>query len=144
MEIIALKGPGNCGKSHTLTITYQLLLNIGYTQVPGYFSQEEAFNFLGEKVYGNKDFCDILAKDGKKVGIATGEDSERELSEILEYFQNAGCATAICSCTDDTNSVDIIKEYAAYTFINKTSETIDSLKRIHDGAFAKMIIAHLS
>lgn len=143
MEIIALKGPTNCGKSHTLSITYQLLLNIGYIQVPGHFSQEEAFNFLGEKIYGNKDFSDILAKDGKMVGLATGEDSEKELSVILDYFENAGCATAICSCTDDTNSVDVIKEYAGHTFINKISETIDSLKRIQDGAFAKMIIAHL-
>ncbi len=77
------------------------------------------------------------------MGIVAGEDSERELSEILAYFQNAGCATAICSCTDDTNNVDIIKEYATYTFINKVSETIDSLKRIQDSGFAKMIISHL-
>jgi hypothetical protein len=143
MEIIALKGPSNCGKSHTLSITYQSLLNMGYTQVPEHFSQEEAFNFLGEKIYGNKDFSDILVKDGRMVGIATGEDSQKELSAILNYFKNAGCAIAICSCQDDTENLAVIKEYTPYILINKTSETIDSLKRIHDNAFAKKIIDHL-
>jgi hypothetical protein len=143
MEIIALKGPANCGKSHTLSITYQLLLNMGYTQAPGHFSQEEAFNFLGEKIYGNKDFSDILIKDGRMVGIATGEDSKKELSAILNHFKHAGCAIAICSCQDDTENLDVIKEYTPHIYIDKTSETIDSLKRIHDNAFAKRIIAHL-
>ena len=143
MEIIALKGPANCGKSHTLSITYQLLLNMGYKQVPGHFSQEEAFNFLGEKIYGNKDFSDILVKDGRMVGIATGEDSQKELSVILNYFKNAGCAIAICSCQDDIENLAVTKKYAPYILINKTSEIIDSLKRIHDNAFAKKIISYL-
>jgi hypothetical protein len=143
METIVLKGPANCGKSHTLSIAYQLLLNIGYTQVLGHFSQAEAFNFLGEKVYGNKDFSDILVKDGRMVGIATGEDSEKELSARLNYFRNVGCAIAICSYSDGTESLAIIREYTPHILINKTSEITDSLKRIHDNAFAKIIIAHI-
>jgi len=143
MNVIVLKGPANCGKSHTLGIAYQLLLSMGYTQIPGHFGQVEAFNFLGEKVYGNKDFTDILEKDGKRVGIATGEDTKKELSTILNYFKNSRCETAICSCLDDPEYTSVIEEYPVHTFITKVSETTDSLKRIHDWEFAKKMMAHL-
>ncbi|MGP8216584.1 MAG: hypothetical protein ACLQQ4_13540 [Bacteroidia bacterium] len=140
MEVIALRSSANCGKSHTLNVAYQLLLNAGYKQVPGHFGQEEIFNVLGEKVYGSNDFFDVLINGGKIVGIATGGEYVKDLAKILIYFKNAGCVKAICACTNEEDTLSIIKKYTPHIFIDKTAQHIDSLKRIDDGAFARKIV----
>lgn len=143
MEVIALIGSASCGKTNTLGITYQMLLTKGFKQVPGHFSQEDAFNFLGEKIYGNKDFRDILTLDGKLLGIATGEDSVNGLSDVLHYFKNAGCAIAVCSSKDEPENIEIIKKYSPHILIKKHSEPTNSLKRIHDWEYANKVMSHL-
>jgi hypothetical protein len=141
MEIIALNGPADCGKSNTLNIAYQLLLNAGYTQVAGHFGKPSSYNFIGENFYTNNDFFDVLTKEGKLIGITTGEDSEADLEKRLDYFKSTGCTKAICACTNSDNYLDAIKKHASYKLVGKTSETEDALKRINDGASAREIMA---
>ncbi len=141
MEIIVLKGSSNCGKTQTLNIAYQLLLHAGYKQVTGHYGEPETRNFLGVDITGNRDFYDILSLNGKVIGLTTGENDKEALEEILADFAKAGCTKAICACTDDYDSMGVIKKYAKHTFIDKTTQPVDSLKRIDDGAFAEKIVA---
>lgn len=139
MKILALHGPANSGKTYTINVAYYLLLNEGYVQAPGYFNQDEVYNFLGEKVYGSSDFTDVLIHDEKKVGITTG--SKNELVATLHSFQKAGCAIALCACHDSDESLDIIKSYQDYTIIEKTPQNEVSLKRVNDFTFAKKLVS---
>ena len=138
MKIIALRGPANSGKTYTINVAYHLLLNEGYVQVPGYFNQDETYNFLGEKMYGSSDFTDILIQGDKKIGITTG--SKNELAATLNSFQKAGCTAAICACHDSGESLDIIKSYEDYTLIDKNPQGEVQLKRISDFSFAKKLV----
>jgi hypothetical protein len=140
MEIIALSGSADCGKSNTLNIAYQLLLNAGYTQVTGHFGRASTHNFIGQDFYNN-DFFDVLTKEGKLIGITTGEDSEEDLEKRLAYFKSEGCIKAICACTNSDNYLAVIKKQAHYKIIDKTSQTADALKRISDGTFAREVVA---
>lgn len=141
MDIIALSGPANCGKSNTLNIAYQLLLNEGYTQVEGQFGRPDNYNFIGEDFYGNNDFFDILIKDGKRIGITTGEESESALETRLIHFKSRACTKAICACTNTDKYLSTIKSYTHYKLINKTPQANDALKRITDGTFAREVVA---
>lgn len=119
MEVIALHGPSNKGKSETLNIVYQLMLLYGYTQVPGHF------RILGNPV--QKDFIDILEKDGKCYGIATMGDYARKPNEcvkdLLHYLNSQGCHKAICACNDNLlGTVNAVKAYA-HTLYPKTNVT---------------------
>ena len=62
MEVIALQGHSNSGKSETINIVYQLLLQNGYTQVRGQF-----IGPLGNPAM--RDFLDVLQKDDKIVYV---------------------------------------------------------------------------
>ncbi|HTA81531.1 MAG TPA: hypothetical protein VK783_01230 [Bacteroidia bacterium] len=141
MEVIALNGSADCGKSSTLNIAYQLLLNAGYTQVKGHFGKPEAMNFIGEGLYGSKDFFDVLANGNKLVGITSGESSEDELEKRLTSFKNAGCVKAICAYTNTNKYLEIVNKYPSHKLIDKTSQPEESLKRITDGDFARKIVA---
>jgi hypothetical protein len=138
MKIIALKGPANSGKTYTLNTAYTLLLNAGYVQVRGYFTQAVVYNFLGEKVYGSLDFTDILMHGEKKTGITTG--TKNELAATLELFQKAGCDTVICACHDSDEDINTIESYGVPVFIEKTPQDTVSLKRINDFTFAKKLV----
>jgi hypothetical protein len=139
MKIIALKGAANSGKTYTLNTTYTLLLNAGYMQVPGYFTQPEVYNFLGEKMFGSLDFTDILVQSDKKIGVTTG--TKNELAPTLDSFQKAGCSVVICACHDSSDEISTIESYGDTVFIEKTPQSTISLKRINDFTFAKRIVS---
>lgn len=139
MEVIALKGKSNCGKSHTLNIVYQLLLNDGYTQVKGYF------RVLGNHV--QEDFFDILEKDGKRIGFATMGDyfeknkirEDDSVAALLKKLGDENCEKAICaSSTEDT--LKEVEFYPHHILINKRESNIESEQRIKNGEDAQRIL----
>lgn len=142
MQVIALKGRRNCGKSHTLNIVYQLLLNDGYTQVAGHFKE------LGEQK--QEDFLDILEKDGQRIGFATmgdySEDNKEKvddsIKELLKTLENAGCEVAICACsTHIKGTLQEIEAYPNHIIINKKLTSIKSEYRIKNGEDARKFFA---
>lgn len=142
MDIIALRGNQNQGKSETLNIVYQLMLLFGYTQVSGHFRG------LGNPA--NKDCIDILEKRGARIGIALMGDYERQLSanitpagdtvqDLLTYLQVNGCTKAICACNNSLGHAISFIQTFNHTFVNKTVTALASEHRIKNGMDAEVI-----
>ena len=127
MEIISLKGVAKCGKTYTLNIVYQLLLQGGGTQVQGHFED-----------HGNGDFLDVLKFRGKLIGIATQGDYVYKLKGYLEILFKSGCYKTICACTIKDGTQRVIALYP-HLFIDKQIESDISLQRINDGVCANRI-----
>ena len=119
MDIIALIGSSNVGKTLTLNILYSLLIADGYVQVFGHFAD-----------HANNDFMDILEKNGLLIGIATQGDYSRELPKYLTYLNTNGCVKTICACTNSkVGTLNAINVYSN-TKVNKTIDTIYRTQRI--------------
>ncbi|MES2276809.1 MAG: hypothetical protein V4592_12355 [Bacteroidota bacterium] len=136
MEVIALRGAPNQGKSETINIVYQYILLFGYKQVPGHFE------VLNKDL---KDFIDVVEKDGVKIGIVSmGDyektDNEYSISRLLEILFNAGCQRAICGCTINPRqpTEEAVKKYS-HIFINKTQASDDGNQRIVNGKDAETL-----
>ena len=114
MEIIALRGPQNSGKTTTLKMVYDKLLEQGFLQ------QDSASQELS-----NGDFLAILENDGKQVGIVTqGDYARRECSvkNHLRTLENLGCDMAICACTTGYGKDGIqaaINAYPMHDYVEK-------------------------
>jgi hypothetical protein len=134
MEVIALEGDPNIGKSETINIVYQLMLWHGYTQVHGHF-----------KVLGNstmRDFIDVLEKDGQKTGIVSQGDFQRgpdSLKKHLLALQLAGCVKAVCACTTKPGTLAAVRSYPMHHFVNKVSTPSLALQRIDNGKYASSL-----
>jgi len=120
MDVIALMGESNVGKTQTLNILYSLLLANDYTQVLGHFQDHK-----------NNDFMDILEKGGVRIGIATQGDYSRELPKYLSYLSNNGCIKAVCACTTDKKgTINAVNAYRNIPIPPKSKESNDFLQRI--------------
>lgn len=84
--IIALKGKGNSGKSTTIRLLHDLLLQNGY--------QLNSSNF---HVDGG-DFISVFSKNGKRIGVTSSGDTYDLVHECLLYLVNANCNICVCAC----------------------------------------------
>lgn len=133
MDVIALMGESDVGKTHTLNILYSLLLANGYTQVLGHFQD-----------HSNNDFLDILEKDGVRIGIATQGDYVRELPKHLSYLRNNGCIKAVCACTTDKEgTINAVHAYKNTQIFIESKESSYSLQRIVNTNHALHILSKI-
>lgn len=139
MEIIALKGNSDCGKSKTLNIAYQFLLLFGYTQVLGHYRQ------LGNP--NQYDFLDIIEKKGLKVGFVTMGDYQNtskkfahdSVENLINYLIASGCDKIVCGVnTNLTHAINHISTFK-HTFIDKTITVLHSEQRFKNGEDAEKI-----
>ena len=134
MDLIVLEGDPHIGKTETLNIVYQLLLQTGYTQIPG--------NFID---LANNDVLDIL--QGKfKVGIVTQGDyaiGPCSVKNHILHLQSKGCGKAICACTLGGSKQKIKNAIALYPHItiSKIANSNISLRRIDNNKDANTILA---
>ena len=119
MEIIALRGPSDAGKTTTLKIVFEKLKVQGFQPMKDF-----------EEDLGNGDFLRVLEKDGRKVGLVTQGDyavKEYSVKNHLRKLESAGCDTAICACTTDGESKlgiqRSIDAYAIHDYVDKTQGT---------------------
>ncbi|MFP3834676.1 hypothetical protein [Chryseobacterium sp. SIMBA_028] len=139
MKVIALSGAEDTGKSHTINIAYSFLLRDGYVQVPG------NFRVLGNS--NNKDFTDILEKEGKKVGFVGMGDyingAGKSLKSLLEELELKGCDTALCAARDNPRILAAIQAYPDHIIIEKTRSTGEENNRIVNTHDAIVMISHI-
>ncbi|MDM1098318.1 hypothetical protein HXZ81_17105 [Myroides odoratimimus] len=137
MELIVLEGNPSVGKTNTINIVYQLLLERDYKQVINCFQD-----------LGNNDFLDVLEKDDEKIGIVSQGDyaiGECSVEKHLEKLVMYGCKKAICACTVGTGKSRIKKIINNYSnvIILKTGQSIVSLQRIENNMDANKIVYHI-
>lgn len=60
MNVIALEGTSSVGKTSTINVVYQLLLQNGYTQVLGCFED-----------LANNDFLDVMTNGNQTIGVVS-------------------------------------------------------------------------
>ena len=118
MDLIVLEGDPHIGKTETLNIVYQLLLQTGYTQIPGNF----------------------------KVGIVTQGDyaiGPCSVKNHILHLQSKGCGKAICACTLGGSKQKIKNAIALYPHItiSKIANSNISLRRIDNNKDANTILA---
>lgn len=117
MEIIALRGPSDAGKTTTLKIVFEKLKAQGFQPMKDF-----------EEDLGNGDFLWVLEKDGRKVGLVTQGDyavKEYSVKNHLRKLESAGCDTAICACTTGEGKSGIqrsIDAYVIHDYVDKTQE----------------------
>ena len=118
MEIIALRGPDDTGKTTTLKIVFEKLKAQGFQPMKDF-----------EEDLGNGDFLWVLEKDGRKVGLVTQGDYARKEYSVknhLSKLESAGCDTAICACTTGEGKSRIqrsIDAYEIHDYVDKTQGT---------------------
>jgi hypothetical protein len=110
LKIIALQGKGNSGKTTSIKILDNILLNNNYTPVPNM-----------RQTHG-KDFLDIYVHSISKlkVGITSSGDTYDLVKNRLQDLVNAKCDICICACrTFDRNPPGTVA--ATKSFINYTN-----------------------
>ena len=134
MKVIALRGPENSGKSHTLNVVYQFLLRDGYIQVPGHFIG------LGNPKF--EDILDILEKGSKKVGVCGMGDYQKgggSLMILLDDLEKRGCDVVVCCCRNITAIEKAVSAYSNHVFINKTISSGPENHRVVNGFDAEQM-----
>ena len=135
MKIIALRGKENSGKSHSINIVYQFLLNKGFVQVAG------DFRVLGNPIYD--DIIDVLEKDGIKIGIIGTGDYQigpLGLKNLLKELEQKNCDFIVCACRTNPKIEKAITSYLNYIWIDKTLSIDRSKDRITNNLDANKII----
>ena len=110
MEVIALRGKHDSGKTTTITLIHQLLLQRGYRSVPGFPRR------LGR----GGDFMDIVEKGKQRIGLVTRGDIASWLNQDLQTINNANCQKCVCACRSYGRTVQVVMGYPHHLFVLKT------------------------
>ncbi len=130
MDVIALTGSSNTGKTQTLNILYALMLHAGYSQVTGCYQD-----------HSNNDFIDVLEMNGIKIGIATQGDYSRQLPKYLAYLDSLGCTKTVCACTNTKpGTINAVRAYT-HNMVNKTTAPMISQQRIINHNDASLLLS---
>lgn len=140
MELIVLEGDAHVGKTTTLNIVYQLLLQAGYRQVPGFFQD-----------LANNDFLDVLEDSNKqRVGIVTQGDyaiGNFSVKRHLMTLDQAGCKKTVCARTYGPTKSKILHAIQQYPWITppilKTKTPNMAQRSIVDNQFASRIFGYI-
>ena len=104
MKIIILNGKGNCGKTTVLKKLYaKIVADSRFSQI--YFKKEEPL-----------DLSAMFECNGKKIGLTTLGDGERDLKGPFDIFIKENCDLVVCACRSrDTKNgaVSYIKSLTA-------------------------------
>src|SRR3954466_6732641 len=89
MRILALIGPSNCGKTATLNIVYNIVV------------QQGGVSTMFQPQGGNpKDFSDVVNWNGRSIAFFTMGDFSGRLIEAIQEFGDQNCEVLVCACND--------------------------------------------
>lgn len=115
------------------------MLFSGYTQAP---PGPKHFGVLGNPI--QRDFMDILEKEGRRIGFATMGDYAAKkdacVADLLAYLLGQGCDTAVCACNlGKQGTIDAVIFYPNHQFIDKDVTRLKPEERIKNGQDARKI-----
>ena len=136
--IIGLKGRGNSGKSTTIRILYELLLQDGFQLISGNFKPSGG------------DFNSVFTKNGKIVGVTSSGDSYDLVHNNLKELISAKSNICVCACrtfdrvSPGTNAA--IFEFTNYLnqFVKKTIDNIDKTQPDTNISDAKKLLSKVN
>lgn len=88
--IIANCGEGNVGKTESIIMVYEKLMNVKENR---------------------KDICEVIEINKVKVGIASDGDSQAIVRYNLDYLTAADCQIILIACRSNHDSVVLLNEY---------------------------------
>ena len=125
MNIIALKGKGNSGKSTTIRLLHDLLIADDY----------EVVNTNFESLGG--DFRTVFSKNGKIIGITSSGDTFDLVRNNLKILVDLECNICVCACRSydrsdhGTNAaIDTFLPTYKKQYVDKTITTISAQQSI--------------
>ena len=98
--IIANMGEGNVGKTESIIMVYEKLMNVKENR---------------------KDICEVVVINGVKVGIASDGDLQAVVRDNLDFLTKAGCRIILTACRSNHASVVLLNEYKNKYRIWRTS-----------------------
>jgi hypothetical protein len=99
--IIVLQGVGNAGKSTTIGMLLDLLIQVGW---------EEVEYLRGQR--GNVNFAVILKHGKTKMGICTWGDNIAQLNPYLPRFSQEQCKLIVCAMRTRGGTVEYVESFA--------------------------------
>lgn len=142
MKLIVLEGDPGVGKTDTINVAYQLMLQTGYDQVPNCFEDLQ-----------HNDFLDVLTNGEQKVGIVSQGDYAKDIYSVknhLAKLQSFGCDKAICAATLGPTKQRIQTAIDAYPLLKEKVRKKPvpnknvSLYRIENNKDAKKLVSALT
>jgi hypothetical protein len=128
MKIIALTGDSNVGKTTTLNIVYNTILNNG-----GISTNKQR---LGG---GVNDFLDIVLYNNQRIVFFTMGDYSVHLIDAIKKYDAQGLDVMICACNNRfVKPPRLIVQYPHH-IVPKTVTQTDSMKPIVNNADAQTI-----
>ena len=88
--IIANMGEGNVGKTESIIMVYEKLMNVKENR---------------------KDICEVIEINKVKVGIASDGDTQEIVRDNLDFLTNANCRIILTACRNNHDSVVLLNEY---------------------------------
>lgn len=88
--IIANMGEGNVGKTESIIMVYEKLMNVKENR---------------------KDICEVIEINKVKVGIASDGDSQAIVRYNLDYLTAADCQIILIACRNNHDSIVLLNEY---------------------------------
>ena len=118
-HIIALQGNPNTGKSTTIAICYDKMIENGYTP-------------LRKRRSDSYDFSVIFLKGNLKIGITSYGDTPTLILLKVNIFIQAGCDIIICACRGNDSTKETVENIPVYTkdFVIKTEIKDESLHKV--------------
>ena len=92
MEILVVKGKGNCGKTTTLKMLIQMLC-----QDPRFRLYEKSLNFDANMAIPTRDLWAKFCYGGVHILVCTYGDSAKEVADLINK-RGADCDIAVCAC----------------------------------------------
>lgn len=88
--IIANMGEGNVGKTESIIMVYEKLMNVKIDR---------------------KDICEVVTINNVKVGIASDGDSIKIIEANLDRLAKANCRIILTACRNNHDSVVLLNKY---------------------------------
>jgi hypothetical protein len=109
-KIFALQGVGNSGKSTTLRIFAEMLLDKGFISLTGKNFPEIKLGRTGKP----KDFWQIFEVNGLRIGVTSSGDTFDIVRWQIDNLVKFKCEICFCACRTSGATVDAVEETVGY------------------------------
>lgn len=138
MEIYALQGVSNTGKSTTLKLLFLEILEKYFDKIEevreksvGICDKKQVLDKIKAQIFKESKFEEnsyveninySVKINGKIITVASAGDSEKEVSEAVAWFEKTGCDIGFCAVRTKGNGVELLTQKGA-AFIKKAHLT---------------------